>query len=73
MEIAIRQLTRFRTCCFVLVFLLNARSYGDPPLATPDITLFKTPYISLNKVAGQLGMKYQLSNCLLYTSDAADE
>ena len=29
--------------------------YADPPLARPDVTLFSTPYIELNKVAGQLG------------------
>ena len=35
--------------------------YADPPLARPDVTLFNTPYIDLNKVAGQLGMKLSVS------------
>jgi N-acetylmuramoyl-L-alanine amidase len=60
---AIRQASRFRIWIIVIVFFgpLRVATFGDPPLPTPDVTLFKTPYIELGKVAGQLGMKYQLS------------
>jgi len=46
-----------------LVLFLLAFSWlsADPPLPRPDATLFNKPYIRLEKVAGQLGMKYQLS------------
>jgi len=43
-------------------FSLN--SFGDPPLARADVTLYNTPYIDLAKVAGALGMKYQISKDL---------
>ncbi|MDA0347418.1 MAG: N-acetylmuramoyl-L-alanine amidase [Verrucomicrobia bacterium] len=39
-------------------------SFGDPPPTRPDFTLYNTPYVDLAKVAGALGMKYQLSNDL---------
>ena len=48
-----------KVCLFVPV--LTIAGWGDPPLATPDVTLFNTPYINAERVAGQLGMKYQLS------------
>lgn len=36
-------------------------SFSNPPLATPDVTLYNTAYIDLAKVAGHLGMNYNLS------------
>ena len=63
MGASIRQFSRYRIWVVILVLLgpYAVSTLGDPPLANPDVTLFKTPYIQLGKVAGQLGMKYQLS------------
>jgi N-acetylmuramoyl-L-alanine amidase len=63
MALARRQLFQCSVWIFLLTIIgsLSYRLLGDPPLAKPDVTLFKTPYINLSKVAGELGMKYQLS------------
>ncbi|MCB1122645.1 MAG: N-acetylmuramoyl-L-alanine amidase [Verrucomicrobiae bacterium] len=37
-------------------------AHADPGPTPPDVVLYKTPYINLAKIAGKLGMKYQLGN-----------
>jgi N-acetylmuramoyl-L-alanine amidase len=36
-------------------------AFGNPSPVKADVTLYNTPYIDLAKVAGELGMKYQVS------------
>ncbi|MCZ6675066.1 MAG: N-acetylmuramoyl-L-alanine amidase [Verrucomicrobia bacterium] len=63
MDTTFRQLVMLRSWFLILTLIGLSASQGwsDPPLASADVTLFKTPYINLGKVSGQLGMKYQLS------------
>ena len=63
MDATFRQRKIFSSGLLLVVFsvLTSLQCLGDPPQPKPDITLFKTPYIRLSKVAAQLGMKYQLS------------
>ena len=63
MDAAFRKFTGLQIilCLAWMQVSMAPLSLADPPLARPDVTLFNTPYIDLNKVAGQLGMKFSLS------------
>ena len=53
-------LKAFVWVAFTFVWL-SPPLHSNPPMPRADVTLFKTPYIDLEKVAGQLGMKLSVS------------